>query len=188
MKKARAILVISLCALLVIGIVVYDRLYSAGYFYDLEEYYYTSYDLPAVEESASAYLLDYHFPITTDNLYDCLCDYFAAPSILYYQFHYGTLLIQNEKAAEFADAFRDISFTEADPLSQNLGHDYSFENAIGYMEIWEEEGVVYVRLDFNNGTTFCTSDLNLLTALDQIRASLKPYSEEIPENIDPPHD
>ena len=177
-----------LCGILFFGILIYYTSQEQEEEFVLEEFYYPSYDLPAVEESESAYLRDYHFPITTDNLYDCLCDYFAAPSILYYHFDHGGLLIKNEKAAEFANAFRDISFTEADPFKSHLGRDYFFENAIGYMEIWEEEGIIYVRLDFNNRTTFCTSDLNLLTALDQIRASLKPYSEEIPKNIDPPHD
>lgn len=178
---------------------IYDHRYWSGYY--LEEIYYSSYDLPAVEESASAYLLDPAFAITAENLSDCIHDYFAAPSILYYTFvlsdHDETLLIQNERTVDFADAFCNVSMTQLLesyplPLRDKIDDYYSFENAIGRIQIWEEQEDTYILFTRSNDlvqdeSCFSVSGQSLVPELERIAASLKDVSEEPPKNVDTPH-
>ena len=193
--KKRTKIILVLCALLVvailIGIVVLDRLYWAGYFMDDYYFYEIDYDLSAAEASDAAYLLDPDFTITADHFSDCIQDYFAAPSILDYSFvqwfrtrHH---LMQDDHAIAFADAFRDVSVTEIAEVPTPEDYDYTFENAIGRIAIWENRQTIYIHLDFQNDMTFCTSEQSLISELKQICTSLKEHSEEAPRNTDWPH-
>lgn len=192
-KRTKIILL--LCSLLVvavlIGMVICDRLYWSGYFMDEYYDYEIDYDLAAVEVSDAAYLLAPDFTITADSFFDCVQDYFAAPSILDYSFvqWYRTrhFLMQDAHAITFADAFRDVSVTEIAEVPAPEDYDYTFENAIGQIAIWEKQQTIYIHFDFQKNTTFCTSEQNLISELKQICTSLKAYSEEAPRNPDRPH-
>ncbi|MGI6014256.1 MAG: hypothetical protein ACOX7K_08280 [Oscillospiraceae bacterium] len=199
MKRTNIILWV--CGILfVVAFVVFqihDHRYWAGY-YSKEEFYYPSNDLPTVEKSNAAYLLDPNLSINEENIVDCIDDYFSAPSILYYSFdlsgHDELLLTQNERATEFTDVFRNVSMTqllESYPLPLK-GHDNSFENVIGRITIWEERGDTYMLFSRTNElvqdeSCFCISGQTLVPELNRIAASLEDVSEEPPRNTDLPH-
>lgn len=197
--KNRKILYICILLGIIVTLFVIYQIHEQRTMYEVEEFYYPSYDLPAVEESASAYLLDPAFAITAENLSDCIHDYFAAPSILYYTFvlsdHDKTLLIQNERTVDFAAAFHDVSLTQLFgsyplPLRGKIDSYYCFENAIGVINIWEEQETTYILFtrmnDFvQDESCFSISGQSLVPQLERIATSLKDVSEEPPKNIDP---
>ncbi|MGI6014257.1 MAG: hypothetical protein ACOX7K_08285 [Oscillospiraceae bacterium] len=199
MAKSKKTLCICVLLGIIVTLFVIYQIHEQRTMYEVEEFYYPSYDLPAVEESDSAYLLNPNFSINADNFSDCLHDYFAAPSILYYTFvlsdHDETLLIQNERTVDFADAFCNVSMTQLLesyplPLRDKIDDYYSFENAIGRIQIWEEQEDTYILFtrmnDFvQDESCFSISGQSLVPQLERIATSLKDVSEEPPKNIDP---
>lgn len=162
-------------------------------------------DIPAVQESDSAYLLDPGFTVTIENFSDCIRDYFAAPSVLRYTFdvpQYEELLIKHEKVAEFSVPFDNLSLT---PISSEQYYENSrmfniwtddnsaeedmmcsFWNAIGFLHLYDHDGVTYISFsrecDLVHGLCFSVEGEDLLPALDQIRISLKEYAKEWPSD------
>ena len=85
-------------------------------FDDPDNYYCAWDDLPAVEKSDAAYLLDPDFTVTAENFSDCIHDYFSAPAMLYFNTQASSHKLRKiknpEKAEAFADVFQDLSITE----------------------------------------------------------------------------
>lgn len=155
-------------------------------------------DLPVIRASSAAYLLDADFTVTPKNFADCAEDYFSAPAMLYFDIGYypePTWAIKDpEKAAAFADAFRDISLTpiseEYFPPSYDHSKWYSFVNAIGHFSLYEQNGITYIRFsrdnDFVRDTATFSLEGNLVSEARSIGNGLKPYAKECPD-FEMPH-
>lgn len=152
-------------------------------------------DLPAIEESDAAYLLDLDFAVTNENLSDCLYDYFSAPAVLTYSFkphndfyeNYEQRRIQGEKTTDFIEPFRNVSMTLIS--KENLPNDlidFYFKNAIEELTLYEENGTTYFYFcrptptihDYDE-VYFCVENIDLIPALNEIGILLREYSENI---------
>ena len=148
-------------------------------------------DLPAVQESDAAYLLDPEFTVTPENFADCVEDYFSAPAVIHYYFrplhYFESRRIKNEKAAEFAAPFRDLTLTDSGFSSfedlPDSGVDLDFHNAIGSINLYEHQGTTYISFPCSD-TFFCVQDVNLVFELTQIAVSLEAYAEDIPHETE----
>ncbi|MGI6014255.1 MAG: hypothetical protein ACOX7K_08275 [Oscillospiraceae bacterium] len=108
-------------------------------------------DLPAIEKSNAAYLLDPNFAITGGNFSDCIYDYFTVDAMLYFQncFEETPQKIKNAvKAKAFGEVFRNISpspfsgqLAEEDYQKDYTAH-YSFQNAIGRIAVYVHVGQI----------------------------------------------
>lgn len=141
-------------------------------------------DFSNVQESDAAYLLDPEFTVTAENFSDCMDDYFSAPSILFYHFIplYGfeNQFIQDERAANFADAFHDLTLTPLSEEEQDAYYaaDFQFRNAIGSLDLVEEDGSFYIYFCRQNDsvhdkTAFQVDETDLIKELNRTAVSLK---------------
>lgn len=156
-----------------------------------DTFHFPQYDLPAVEESEVAYLLDPEFAVTEENVFDCIYDYFAAPSILYYTAvdvpYYETPFIKDKHAADFAEVFRDVPLTQISREDvRNFNVDFDFCNAIGFLTLYEYQGTTYIQFsrskEFGEADSFFkATGMDLIPELLQAAESL----EDDPEKSGP---
>lgn len=183
--------VLPVCLFLIIALLLGGLVYYTSRKPVVAEYYDPAKDLSAVQESDAAYLLDPDFTVTAENFSDCIHDYFAAPSILYYKFFwapdYVDRLIKDKRSVEFADAFSNLSLS---PISKEelsgMETDFTFQNAIGFLTLYEYGGALYIEFYRNNDLVqdrvcFYAQELESITQIIQISKSLEDVSEEIPE-------
>ena len=87
------------------------------------------------------------------NVYDCLCDYLTAPTMLYFESCFDeTRRIQDpEKTKAFAEIFRDlplIPVAKEEPV--HAGRDqYGFMSVIGSLIFYEYDGSTYICLSLS---------------------------------------
>lgn len=123
-------------------------------------------DIPEIENSEAAYLLDPQFRATEDNVLQCIDDFFNAPGLLYYEytdweepadresadfdiFLYG--IKKPEGKRQFAQVFDTVSIRllpDGEALLENQDHGYpedlgevqervSFQNRIAEMTVYQ---------------------------------------------------
>ena len=191
---------LSICLLLILGILL--GLTACGEKPDTEEetldsdtFHFPYDDLPDVEESDAAYLLDPDFTITAENVSDCIYDYFSAPSILYYDIFFfpydETPFINNEKTADFAAVFQDVTWeqiSEEDLFISGIDPNFSFCNAIGVFQVTEAQGATYISFshnyDFvNEPTFFYANGVHLLSDIIETAISLEDVSGKTDPNL-----
>ncbi|MGI6014252.1 MAG: hypothetical protein ACOX7K_08260 [Oscillospiraceae bacterium] len=166
---------------------------------DYYSYYYIYDDLPAIEKSDAAYLLDLDFTVTPDNFADCMDHYFSAPAVLYFwpTFHTDSYRAMNnsEKASAFSVVFRDVSFLsisqEEYPDYQHYEEQYDIMNAIGTLQLRLWQGETYISF-YREGNvsgydeTYSRVEGDLISAVNSVGESLKDDSVEVP-GFEPPH-
>lgn len=121
--------------------------------------YYAIYDdLPAIEKSDAAYLLNLDFKVTAENFADCIDDYFSVPARLLFGNSYAMMrrMTGPKKASAFADVFHNLPWTqiaaadypwhaeEDNDFNRTTGH-YCFNNAIGDLRLYRFENATYLR-------------------------------------------
>ena len=170
---------------------------------DYYSYYYVYDDLPAVEKSDAAYLLDLDFTVTPDNFADCMDHYFSAPAVLYFWHtsHADSYRAMNnsEKASAFGAVFRDVSFLsisqEEYPSYLNGNEDweeqYYILNGIGNLTLRLWQGETYISFyrqcrPSGSDTTYFRVEGDLISELNSVGESLKDDSVEAP-GFEPPH-
>ena len=167
------------------------------------EYYYNVWDedLPSIEWSAAAYLLNPYFTVTAENFSDCMEDYFSAPAMLYFRLptqpYEHRKLKDPKKVSAFGELFHDLQPVE---ISSEIYHSAQedkrscpFSNAIGHIMLHEYQGSTYISFSREaSGTAiinyFLVENVNLIPECDQITASLEEYSDmpgdfELAENF-----
>lgn len=169
---------------------------------DYYNYYYIYDDLPAIEKSDAAYLLDLDFTVTPDNFADCMDHYFSAPAVLYFQHTFRTdsyrAMNNSEKASAFSAVFRDVSFLSISQeeypsyLNGNEHWEEQFDilNAIGALQLRLWQGETYISFyrpghPSGSDTTYFRVEGDLISECISVTESLKDDSV-VANGFEPP--